>query len=335
MFSVRSVVAGLVLLAALSLADTYQLILQGKVQMNDGSAPPATVSIERICSDSQGSAPGPITNKKGEYVWRMEVDPMKTRACFLRAHLDGYVSTQIDISALNSYSNPKLEPLVLTATSGDPTVIAVPESAVPAKAHSAWKAAMKAVDAGNMPEAAGRLQDAVNAAPKFSGGWHALGLVNGMQQKTKEAREAYEHAVSADPKNLPAYVMLARMCVRMKDWQCVANSSDALLKADVKRAYWEIYLHQAVARYQLKDLAGAESSVQETLKRDQAHKMPRAEYVLGRILEAKGDLNGAREHMTSYLKLDPNAADSTIVRGHLENLGKPEASAVEPDLELQ
>src|SRR5215469_7795125 len=128
MIPVRSLIpgclaAGLLAIPALVQGDTYQLILQGVVQMKDGSPPPKTVSVERICSDAQGSAPGPITNKKGEYLWRMEVDPMKTRSCTLRAHLDGYVSTEIDISALNSYSNTKMAPLILTAASGDPTVI--------------------------------------------------------------------------------------------------------------------------------------------------------------------------------------------------------------------
>src|SRR5258708_36557242 len=101
-------VAGLMVFPAPAPADTYQLILQGKVMMLDGSPPPKTVSIERICSDSPGSAPGPITDKKGEYLWRMEVDPMKTRSCNLRAHLDGYASTQLDFSAFNSYSITKL-----------------------------------------------------------------------------------------------------------------------------------------------------------------------------------------------------------------------------------
>ena len=315
-------------------ADTYQLILQGKVTMADGSPPPKTASVERICSDIQGSAPGPITNKKGEYLWRMEVDPMLTRACTLRAHLAGYTSTAIDISALNSYSNQKLPPLVLTPTSGDPTVISVPEDAVPSKAASAWKAAMKALDAGKMGEAGEHMQAAVAAAPKFAGGWNALGLVYGTQQKDAESRDAFQHAIAADPKLLPAYVSLARVCIRTKDWDGAAKTAEALLKADSKHQFPEIYLHQAVARYQLKDLAGAETSVQEAIKLDQSRKGSRAEYVYGRILSAKGDVAAAREHITKYLALDPNSPDVDVIKAELQNLDKPvEARGVEPDLE--
>jgi hypothetical protein len=66
---------------------------------------------------------------------------------------------------------------------------------------------------------------------------------------------------------------------------------------------------------------------------DTAHKKPRAEYVLGRILEAKGDADGAKTHMTKYLQIDPAPPDVDLVKGHLENLGKPEAASVDPQLE--
>ena len=60
--------------------------------MPDGSPPPFTAGIERICSDAAGSAPGPITDKKGEYLWRMDVDPLRSRACFIRATHPGYTA---------------------------------------------------------------------------------------------------------------------------------------------------------------------------------------------------------------------------------------------------
>ncbi|SRR5579883_1608327 len=332
LFRTDCLVAGLLVLPALALADTYQLILQGVVQMNDGSPPPKTVSIERICSDVQGSAPGPITNKKGEYLWRMEVDPMKTRSCTLRAHLDGYVSSEIDISALNSYSNPKLPPLVLTPSSGDPTVISLPDSAIPAKAHNEWKAAMKAVDASHFSEAEQHLKTAVETVPKFAGGWNALGLVYMMEQKPKDARAAYERAIAADPKMLAPYVLLARTCIFNKDYEAAAKAADAEIKLDTKHVFSEMYMHQAAARYGLKDLDGAEMSAREALKWNQSKRGLRAEYILGRILEAKGDLNGAKEHMRKYIQLDPAAPDVLQIQNHIDNMGKP--GAPEPDLEL-
>lgn len=314
--------------------DTYPLILQGKVTMSDGSPAPKGVSIERICSNDYGSEPGPVTNNKGEYVWRIEVNPLLTRVCTLRAHLNGYASTEIDISGFNSYSNPKLPPLVLTPSHGDPTVIGTPESGVPAKALAAWNKGIKAIDGGDMATAIAQFQAVVAAVPKFAPGWNALGLVYGTQAKAPESRDAWEHAIAADPKLLPPYVNLARLCVALHDWNCAAKNSDALLKLDVKRQYPEMYLHQAVARFELKDLSGAEASVGQALKLDSSRKGARAEYVLGRILLAKGDTAGAREHISKYLQLNPNAADVEKIRAELQSLNQSESAPEEPDLEL-
>src|SRR5215470_4023159 len=83
-------------------ANVYPIILRGKVTTDDGSAPAFTVGTERICSDGQGSAPGPTTNKKGEYEWRMEIDPLATRACFIRATHAGYISTTVEVQGLDT-----------------------------------------------------------------------------------------------------------------------------------------------------------------------------------------------------------------------------------------
>jgi hypothetical protein len=129
-------------------AENYPVILRGKVVMPDGTPPPITVAVERICSDEQGSRPGPLTNKKGEYLWRMDVDPMRTRSCVIRATHAGYTSTSIDISALHGYldTDINLEPIVLTSLTADPYAIIIAESKVPSRARKAFKAAKKAMD---------------------------------------------------------------------------------------------------------------------------------------------------------------------------------------------
>jgi tetratricopeptide (TPR) repeat protein len=316
-------------------ATVYPIIVKGKVTMEDGSPPPSSVGIERICSDVAGSAPGPTTNKKGEYLWRMDVDPLAVRSCFLRATQRGYTSTTIDISALDTTKTiAELPPLVLSARGSDPSAIDVSSDNIPLRAKSSFSAAMKALDKPDYTEAASQLEKAVSASPKFAEGWHALGAVDERLDKPAEARAAYEHAIAADPKFFKPYVLLARVCIKTADWQCAATTAEALIKSDKKQQYPEIYVHQAVARYQQKDLAGAETSIQEAIRLDPGRKRPREEYVLGRILEAKGDLNGAREHMMKYLELEPTPLDVDRVKAHLSTLGKPEAAAADPQLEL-
>jgi Tfp pilus assembly protein PilF len=322
-------------LVAPATAAVYPIIVKGKVTMEDGSPPPFTAGIERICSDGRGSAPGPTANKKGEYLWRMDYDPLETRTCFLRATQKGYVSTTIDISALDTTKTvAELPPLVLSAPGSDPSAIDVSTDSIPARASSSFNAAMKALDKPDYAEAASQLQKAVNASPKFAQGWHALGAVDERLDKSADARAAYEHAIEADPKFFKPYVMLARVCIKTGDWACASNSVEALIKVEKKAQHSEIYIHLAVARYQQKDLAGAEMSIQEAIRLDPGHKRPREEYVLGRILEAKGDLDGARQHMTKYLELEPAPLDVQQVKAHLNSLGKAEAAAVDPQLEV-
>lgn len=337
----RNVIIAAIILARFLLpvapaaAENYPVILRGQVTMPDGSPPPFQVSIERICSDQLGSKPGPLTDKKGEYIWRMEVDPMRTRACSIRASHAGYISSTIDISALNGYldTNINLQPLVITSLVEDPYALFLSESNTPGRAWSKVKAAMKALDVPNYREAENQFRAAVQASPEFSAGWHALGVVLERESSIKEAREAYERAIKADSKNLPPHMTLAHLCIKTKDWECAATTADALIKADKKKAYPDIHLHRAVALYGKHDLDAAAASVQEAIRLDPTHRRPRTEYVYGRILQSKGDLEGAREHISRYLDLDKNAPDADQIRNNLQNLGKEGALATEPELE--
>jgi Tfp pilus assembly protein PilF len=315
-------------------ADVYPVILHGKVTLEDGSPPPFAVALERVCSDTFGSMPGVLTDKKGEFIWRMDIDPLETRNCVIRASHEGYFSSAVEVSGVDTtHTTLDLPTITIHASGADPYILNFSDNGITGSARPDWKAAVKALDAHNMAEVASHLEAVVAAAPKAPQAWHALGVVDERLNKTAEARSAFEHAIAADPKRLPPYVTLTRLCIKTKDWNCAAKTADVLIKADSKHSYPEVYLHQAVARYELKDLNGAQESVQEALRLDQNKKLPRSEYVLGRILEAKGDLAGAKEHMAKYLQLEPAPVDVDLVHGHIDNLGKPAANDVDPDLE--
>jgi Flp pilus assembly protein TadD len=317
------------------IADAYEVILKGKVVMRDGSALPSGIGIQRHCDNGVGSAPGPLTSKTGEYTWHMDADSMATRSCTVEAAVKGYVSTKIDISSLDGFTKKVYEmpPLVLTRSGGDPRTISNGDNDVPPKAHAAWIAAMKAGDASNFPELAAQMRAVVAAAPKFARGWHTLGIAYEVLYMTDEARDAYTHAIQADPKMLVSYVTLSRMDVLAKDWQGAETAAQGAIKLDARRTFPEVYLHQAVARYELKDYAGAEASVREALGQN-GKETSRAEFVLGRILDAKGDYAGAREHVAKFLAEYPKTPDADLIKGYMNVIGKPEAAGVNPDLEL-
>ena len=318
-------------------ADANSLIMRGKVVMEDGSAPGRSVGIERFCHDTGGRREAQ-TDKKGDYVWVMDIDPMTYRSCVLRASYAGFDSTVIDIAGFNWFTDPNLPPLVIRrreAGSADQSANIFYEDAIPLAARTAWTNAQKLTLKKNWSGVEHELRVAVQAAPKFSKGWYALGVACSNQNKPAEARDAFQRVVELDPKSLETYLLVARMSIAAKDWESAERASADLIKADTKQRFPEIYLHQAVARYYSKDLDRAESSARTGIQLDRKREVPRTEYVLGVILDAKNDQPGAREHWLQYLALNPNAADAALVRSRLESLGKPRTETSEPPLEAE
>ena len=320
---------------AYSQGQAQPLIVRGKVTMQDGTPPPKPVGIQRICDDIQGSAPGPLTGKDGAYVWRMEVDPMRTRTCRLQADLAGYTSSSINISGLNAYlsTTTDLPAIVLYPSLPDPRTINTADTDVPSKSKASWKTAVKGIETQNLAQAQEGMKAVVEASPKFGRGWHSLGVIYENLGMLPDAQEAYQKAIEADPKSFPSYATLARLLLKARDWQGAAKIADALIKIDSKQPFREIYLHQAVARFRLKDLDGSEASAKEAINPNQKQKVIRAEFVLGRIAATRGDVEGARQHISKYIELEPGAADIEQIKAYLQLIGKPEAAGVDPDLE--
>src|SRR5262245_65191974 len=115
-------VLGLLIIGPMVVGQALPLIVRGKVTMLDGAPPPKPDGIQRICSDIQGAAPGPLTGKNGDYVWRMDVDPMRTRRCWLQGELAGFLFSRIEISGLNGYTSTTtdLPPIILGPAVPDP-----------------------------------------------------------------------------------------------------------------------------------------------------------------------------------------------------------------------
>ena len=322
------------------LQDVQTIIMEGKVVMPDGTPPPKSVGVERVCSDRNGDAPGPTTDKKGHYTWTQKLSPAVQRSCFMQATLTGFSSTRFELGSMkladftagtNQVQIPDL--VLLPKDSGAANNVAlVDPSEVPGKARDAYKLASKALDADNAVEGMRQLKIVVAAAPKFADGWTNLGSVYERQRMLMDAKDALQHAIELNPKAPGPYLRLARVANKLGDWETAAKSEDSLLAID-KRFYPEIYLQQAITRFEKKDLAGAEESIKTLQSMDPAHKQVRGEYVLGRIALAKGDLPAAKEHIANYIKLDTAAPDIPKIQALLESLGGGSASQTDLPLE--
>jgi tetratricopeptide (TPR) repeat protein len=140
------------------------------------------------------------------------------------------------------------------------------ESSMPIRAKSELKAALNALDTRNYAEAVSQFRKATEEAPRFAPGWHALGVVLDHQDAIKESREAFEKAIGSDSRFIPAYITLVHTCSKLKDWDCVVKTADALSKADKKKNYPDVCFHRGVAQYKLNNLDQAAANVQETIR---------------------------------------------------------------------
>lgn len=322
------------------LKNTYTIIMEGKVVMPDGTPPPKAVGLERFCSDVNGSAPGPLTDKKGHYTWTQQLNPSVQRACIIQATLTGFISTRFDLGSLalkdftGGTNRIQMPDFVLSPKDSGAAnnVSLVAPSEVPGKAREAYKLASKALDDNNVEEGLRQLKVVVTEAPKFADGWNNLGSLYERQDMLMDAKDALQHAIQADPKAPAPYLRLARVANKLGDWDTAAKSEDSLLALD-KRFYPEIYLHQAITRFAKKDLAGAEESIKTLQNMDPAHKQVRDEYVLGRIAFAKGDLAAAKEHIAAYMKMDAGARDLPKIQVFLAGLEAGTASQTDLPLE--
>jgi Flp pilus assembly protein TadD len=334
--------AGACLLASVAVsirpaaADTYKVILRGSVVMKDGSPPPRSVGIQRVCSDTYGDVPGPITDKKtGKFTWQMDFDNLLPRVCHLIATMPGYVSNSIDISDLNGFLDTAkvLPPLVLSLGGAEPRTIIEKDDDVPGPAKPAWKGLVKFLRMNDLDGVIAQAKLVTAAAPKWARGWHSLGIALGVQGNFAAAKEAYTQAVELDPKMVISWVTLSQIDVLTKDWQGALTAVENAKRLDAKKVYTEVDLHQAVAQYGLGQLDAAEASVRQLLKESPNEDKSRGEFVLGVILAAKHDDAGAKEHIAKYLTLDPKPRDLDQIKAYVQLIGTSDAGSIKPQLE--
>ncbi|MEO5922566.1 MAG: VWA domain-containing protein [Bryobacteraceae bacterium] len=336
--NVQIVVASL-LLGTLPASGAF-ILLRGKVVMQDGSAPGKSVTIERFCYGRTGTTIAANAQKTGHYLYNTNADPLVVDNCGLRAVMSGYESTIVPISHLNPWSDPNLPDIILRERDAsisegnglNTSDIYFTSSSIPANARQPWNNSIQAMRSGNFALAERQLRIVVKEAPNMAEGWSALGEVLQRMNRPEEAAPAYDSAARLDPKSAKARMGVLWADLELRKWpeaEAVANSLIEL-KADIQNP--EIQTNRAIARFQLGNLAGAESSAQEGIRLDTKHQLPRSEMVLGTILEARGEFSGAREHMLRYLELDPRAADAADIREHMSNIGKATGGQSAPTL---
>ena len=333
--------------------------LSGQVRVDDGSLLTDAAAIQSICSgrirtegytDSKGHFSFEVSNLKENHMTGSDqaIDSSETqmglaqslpeaqsmqnrgsdrlrdfwRNCELQAVLPGFTSQVVevarqplefgmtDVGTIVLHRLGQVEGLTISATS----------ARAPGKARKEYEKGCELEKKEKWDPALENFQKAVAAYPQYAVAWFEMGRVQAKKGEGASARQSFHQALSADPNFVSPYQELAQLGMHDKQWQEVIDNTDALLKLNPIN-FPQDWLLNAAANYYLHRLGAAEKSARRGLEVDaQQHQFPKMEYLLGAILAEKHDYTGALEHLRSYLRLSPHAADAEAVQKQAEQL---------------
>jgi tetratricopeptide (TPR) repeat protein len=348
------------------------IFLSGKVVMEDGTPPPDSVVIERLCNGRV--RPEAYTDSKGRFSFQLGQNagmmqdasvssadagiggmPNSSRGgfggmgrpaseheltgCELRASLAGYRSEVVQLTGRRMFDNPDVGTIILRRLGGvEGTTISMTSLQAPKDAKKAYDKGRQLVrdnkkqDPKKIEQAQKEFEKAVQAYPKYAVAWFELGMLAERRDDVEGARKAYAEALSADSKFVSPYLQMALLSAKENKWQDVADTTDRVIKLN-PMDFPQAFFYNSVANFNLKNIDAAEKSAREAVKLDTAHRMPKAQHLLGVILAEKRDYSGAADNLRGYLKFAPNAQDATAVRQQLTELEKVTGSAAQVQTE--
>lgn len=330
------------------------MFLSGKVIMEDGTAPPESVTIERVCNgvprpegmtDSKGRfsfelgrnmgmfmdasvsspdfGPGGFGNTRqstGGAGPNMGVRERDLLGCELRASLPGFRSDVVNLSGRRFLENPDIGTIVLRRMGNvEGLTISATSLAAPKDAKKSLDKGRESARKNKLDEAVKHYEKAVEVYPKYAAAWYELGTVHERRKDAEAARKAFTEALSADQKFISPYEGLAQIAANEANWQEVADITDRMLRlnpVDFPRAYF----FNAVAKFNLKKLDEAEESARHLIQMDPQHKFAKAEHVLGLILAQKQDYAKAATHIRNFISFAPVGTDLELAKKQLGQL---------------
>jgi hypothetical protein len=337
------------------------MFLSGKVVMEDGSAPPESVTIERVCNGVP--RPEGVTDSKGRFSFElgrntgmfmdasvsspdfgpgamgggrqnsmggpnMGIRERDLLGCELRAALPGFRSEVVNLSGRRFLENPDIGTIVLRRMGNvEGLTISATSLAAPKEARKAFEKAREAAKKNKLEDAQKQYEKAIELYPRYAAAWNELGQVHERRKDTEAARKAFSEALTIDQKFISPYEGLAQIAARENKWQDVADITDRMLRlnpVDFPRAYF----FNAVANLNLQRLDDAEKSAVRLLEMDPHHKFAKAEHVLGLILAQKQDYEGAAVHIRKFIAHAPAGADLDLAKKQLGQLEEALASRV-------
>ena len=325
------------------------LFLSGSVRLMDGTLPPESVLIERVCNgrvrregytDSKGNfsflVGGQAPSTLGDASVALpsqgfgldtglqnNVNPRDLNGCEIRANLAGFQSTAIVLTSAN-IDEPSLGVLHLNRLGGvDDFTFSTTTASAPKDARSAYEKGLDNAKRQKWAEAERDLLKAVQAYPRYAIAWYELGRAYQQDKKFEDAEHALNEAIRIDPKFISPYGQLTFLAAVQSQWDDVIEYSSQVIKLSPSVPA-DVYFYSSVAHYNLRKINVARDHARQAASLDTQNKNPQIHHLLGVILSQTGDDIGAAEQLKLYLKLAPDSPDAAAVKQKLAEIEKPE-----------
>lgn len=241
--------------------------------------------------------------------------------CELTVSLRGFHTVRVDLSRGVTVGTLKLvrQRGVLDDSYSMTTQLA------PKDARKAYEKGVEALRKQKFDEARKHLARAVEIYPNYSVAWYETGASFQHQRRFDEAIEAYAKASRADGQFVLPIIQTASILIGQRRWREAAGVTGALV-ASSRFDHPEAFLYDAVAKYNLKDLEGAEKSARRAVELDDLHRFPKSWHLLAIILVSRNEPEEAVQYLRSYLEYAPGSPDAASIRQQLATLeanGRP------------
>jgi tetratricopeptide (TPR) repeat protein len=327
--------------------------ISGKVVLDDGSEPSDSAAIQVTCATQRHTEA--YTDRRGNFSFQFAAitneatqvgDASATmitrsasnqelhnwRDCDIQAVLPGYTSEIIDLSSrMSALESVDLGRIVLRPMAHvEGTSISVTSALAPPAAKKALEKAREDEKKGKWGQAQESLEKAVQIYPKFAVAWNELGRIQLEQQHdAASAKHSFEQAVAADSKYVNPYNGLAALAFQASDWPQVLDITNKLLALNPVN-FPNAYFYNGVAQYYLGDLDDAEKVIRQGIRVDEAHDVPKLQYLLGVILIRKREYQQASEQLEQYISRAKQPAEIEQAKKQLAEIERLSANSDTP-----
>ncbi len=301
-------------------SSSSESAVRGQVTLADGSIPERLVAIYSVCGGAEKFIS--VADAKGRFNFNPGVlsenpDP---KSCVLRASLEGYRSETKPLSDIKPDGITKLGKITLQPLSTDATGL---NSATSAQAN---KAAKKAYEKG-LEEAAKQawadaktsFLKATSAYNDYAAAWLALGVLQQSEGDRDSALKSFGESARADPKFAVPLIAMAALDSLRGDWAATVEHSQKAIDLN-PTAFPHAYELNALGNLNQKNIEAVQKTATEGLKIDTEHHYPELEYLLGVVLLAQRDNEGASKHLQAYIEESPNGPNVARAKSSLETL---------------